>query len=213
VIIKTIFIKLSQASVLLPIITGFSNYKRLTLPYRILLYFFVSCIGFEIQASITKTLYGNNMPGLHLYTLVEFLVFSAVYYLHFKKNSILRLLIGINAIVFVGIALLDAFYIHGIMALNTLSRSYSSTSIIIYTLIYFYRLFQENSVQYIWEHPMFWICAGALIYFGGNNFYFLLKGYLMYKAVNVEWLSHFIHATLNIIGYIFYAQSFRCLKK
>lgn len=206
-------IKISQASILLPVIVGLQNYKKLNIQFKILFFFFASTIGFEIQASILKMVYHNNMPGLHLFTLLEFLVFSSVYYLNFPKNTLLKLLIVINGIVFIVIAFTDALLINTIWNPNTLSRSYSSISIITYTLIYFYYLFSNDLEYYSWQYPMFWISISALIYFGINMFYFMLNRYLISKAANTAILSLYTHAVINCISNLLYAQSFRCFRK
>lgn len=206
------YIKLSQASVLLPVATGIAAYKKLPLPFKVLFYFFVASIGFEAQASILKRVYHNNMPGLHLFTLVEFLVFTTVFYHHFRKNSPLRLFTGINTIIFLVVWPADAFFINGLWHSNSLSRSYSSVSMIGYTLVYFFFLFRKDMPEYRSDHPMFWISTGALLYFGANTFYFMLANYFIIDTAPAEYSVAF-HAVINIISNLLYAQSFRCFRK
>lgn len=208
--LDAIFIKLSQASVLFPIIMGLIYYKKLTGPFRLLLYFFLSGFLFELQASVLKIFYQNNMPGLHLYTLVEGLVFSRIYYLHFQKNGVLRLFIGINTIVLIGACLADAFIISSIWGWNSFSRSYSSVSIVCYALAYFYFLFRNESTQYRTDQPMFWVATGTLFYFSCNTLYFMLNSSLVRNAYTAAFSGFIIHAAINIIAHLLYAQSFRC---
>ena len=208
---KFFYITLSQASILLPVIAGATYYKKLSQPFRVFFYFFITTIGFEIQASVLKQIYHNNMPGLHLFTLVECLAFSVVYYQHLQKNSIFRLFIGINSIVFIALCFVDAFLINSIWTLNPISRSYSSVSMICYTLGYFYSMFRKDTLQYSSEHPLFWVNVGALIYFGSNTLYFML-GYWFLRKVDMALFGLFFHAMINIIANCLYAQSFRCFK-
>lgn len=211
--LKVFYINLSQASVLLPIIAGLLNYKRLTWPYKVFFYFFVFCAAIEASSDVMKSVLTNNMPILHLYTLVEFLVFSTVYYSHFQEDRKLRLFIKINAIFFVALCLADALFINGIWAWNTLSRGYSFISMFCYTLIYFYFMFQKDGEQYNARHPMFWISCSALIYFGTNLLYVLSFKKLMLADAGTAIKITFVHAGLNIIAHILYAQSFRCFRK
>lgn len=150
---------------------------------------------------------------MHLFTLVEFLTFSVVYYHHFQKNSVLQLFIGINTIVFIAACLADAFFVNSIWMPNTLSRSYSSISMICYALAYFYFMFSKEVTQYSAEHPMFWLNIGAIIYFGCNTLYFMLNNYLINRAVHTANFSLYFHAAINIIANCLYAQSFRCFRK
>lgn len=206
-----LFIKVSQASVLLPVLAGWTQYKRLTFPFRVLFYFFVAGIGFEILSGILKAVCHNNIPGLHLLVFVEFLVFSTVYYCYFQKGSILRLFIGVNTIVFLAAWLADLF-INGIWVWNVFSRSYSSVSLTCYTLIYFYFLFKRDTTQYSAQDSMFWVSIGALVYFGSNMLYFILHNVLAGKAYNTAVMSIYFHAAINIIAHFLYAQAFRCFR-
>jgi hypothetical protein len=205
-----IYIKISQGSVLIPIIVGLIYYKALTRPFKVLFYFFIVSFLFEIQASLAAEIFHNNMPGQHLFTIVEFMAFSAVYYLH-SRRSIARYLIIINAIVFMGIAIAGVVS-KGINMPNDLARGYSTVSLIIFTLIYFYHLFTIDDTRYMWEYPMFWVCVGMLIYFAGSVLYIMIRSELIHN-VPLERNYADLHRALNIIAYCLYAQSFRCLGK
>jgi hypothetical protein len=209
---KALYVNLSQASVLMPVTIGILNYKRLTRQFRVLFYFFIATVGFEAIAEIMKYTIKNNMPDLHAYTLAEFLALSVVFYFNFRKDSILRLFIGINAIAFIGVAIADAFFISSIWEWNTLSRSYSSVSLIGYSLVYFFFFFKSVSGEYSVAHPMFWVSTATLFYFGTNTLYFMLNTYFKSQSYNVAVISVYTHATINIIAYSIYTQSFRCFK-
>jgi len=210
-LIKRIFTKTSQASVLLPVIAGFASYKALTRPFKTLLYFFVICVGFECYASISIEFRPNNMAGQHLYTLVEFLAFSLFFYQYMPNGHLLRRLVLVNMFVFAGIAIFDGLYLHGLKVPNDFARTYSSIFITLYTLIVLYSLFQKEDILYVWQYPVFWICTGALIYFAGVTLYAMLKSYLLEYRKEIERVSNLVHAGLNIVANCLYAQSFRCL--
>ena len=211
--LRILYIKLSQASILLPVIAGIVYYKQLTLPYRVLFYFFLLSIGFEVQASIIGKLYHNNMPGLHLFTALEFLVFSFIYYSFFRTNRVISLLILINTILFIIAAFADALFVHSIWTVNTLARSYSALSMLSYTLIYFYFMFSKDDEYYSSRHPMFWLNAGVLIYFGSNTLYFLFNKDLLHRSPVTETIGLYTHAALNIFANYLYARSFRCFRQ
>jgi hypothetical protein len=209
---QKIYINLVQASTLVPIIAGIINYKALTKPYMVLFYFMIANVLFEIQALVAIEMFHNNLPGLYLFTFIEFLVFSTVFYLNTRKNSIARLLIIANVVVFIGIAVTEA--VHNQMKIaNDLSRGYSSACLIIYTLIYFFHLFTTDDIRYMREYPMFWICIAILIYFGPNVLYFMERSKLIKEYPSVEWGIDMFHGMLVIIANCLVAQSFICLKK
>jgi hypothetical protein len=208
-----LFIKLSQLSILVPVATGYMSYKELDRSFRLLFGFYVLTIFFEISASWLKMICHNNMPGLHLYTLFEFLAYSAVFFLNFKKNRILSTAIKINAVFFVIIAIADAFVINGIWHHNSLSRTYSSIFLIVYALVYFYLLMVNDGEYYSWQYPLFWVCVGIMIYFGLNLFYFMLNSYLISNEENFANSVMYIHGLINIISNMLFAKSFRCFRQ
>ncbi len=209
---RFIYITLSQASVLIPIVIGALYLKKLNTQFKVLFYFFVISALFEVQTNVCRDIYHNNMPGLHLFTFVEMLAFSFVYYLHFKQSRFISILIGINALIFIIAAILDAFVVNGIWAPNSISRTYSSVSLTCYSLIFFYYLFIRDFEHYSWEYPMFWISIGVLTYFGLNLFYFMLINYLTNNAAYTGQISLFTHAAINIVANCLFAQSFKCHK-
>lgn len=210
--LQKLYINLSQASVLIPIVAGVIHYKVLTRPFKILFYFFVISALTEISSIIAIALWRNNLPGLYIYTALEFSAFSLVFYQHTRKGDIGRKVIGINMVILILIVLAE-FMCNGMSKPNDISRGYSSSFLSVYTLCYFYYLFYKDDILYLWEYPMFWICTGMLIYFGVNTLYFMTRSYLLNQAANWEWGYNYFHGALNIIAYYLYAQSFRCLGK
>lgn len=153
------------------------------------------------------------MPGMHVFSLVEFWVFSMMYYFHFKKNSKLRPLIVLSAIVFTVLAYADAFVFEGPFVAPTVSRSYSSICIVLYSLAVPYTLIRREELRYSWEYPIFWVSIGALLYFGANTFYFMFRKWLIIHAPQMEWISYHSHAAFNIIANCIFAHAFRISAK
>lgn len=206
------FIKASQASLILPAVMGLVYYRRLDKSFKLLFWFLIASILFEIQASVLKEVFHNNMPGLHLYTFLEFITFSTLFYSHFTKNKTFHWLLILNIVAFIVISIADAMFINGIWKPNGLSRTYSSVSLVILSLLFFYQLFADVQEFYIWEYPMFWFSAAILIYFGLNIFYFMLNNYLIKNMYSVAFNGMRVHAAINILANCIFAKSFACFK-
>lgn len=155
-------------------------------------------------------IFHNNMPGQHLYTLLAFLAFSTVFYMH-VRNTIIRSLIAFNAGIFVVIAVTGMY--ENITAPNDFSRGYCAFFLTIYTLVYLYYLFKIDDTRYLQEYPMFWICMGILTFFTGHSLYAMMKQNLIKSNYDIASYADLVHAALNIIANCLYAQSFRCLAK
>lgn len=198
---------------MLPIVIGLIGFKQLNKPFRFLLYFFIFSGIVEIQASVFKSIISNNMPGLHLFTVVEFMAFSFTYYAYLSKHKNLKLIIPVNFLIFIALAFFDVFYLNGIWQPNTLSRTYASFSMVIYASVFFYYMLKEDLSYYSWQYPMFWISIGVLLYFSVNIFYFMMIRYLTANAVSVGRLGLYTHGFINLVANILYAQSYRCIQK
>jgi signal transduction histidine kinase len=208
---KEIYLYASQASVLLPVIVGIRYYKLLTKPFKFMFWFFVLATLTEIQAEIVRWVYGNNLPGLHVYTVIEFFAFSMLFFWQIQTRG-MKLLILLNLLISITVAGTDA-WMHGLKVPNELSRGFTALSMMAYALAYLYYLFTIDDTRYMKEYPMFWICIGMLVYFAGNALYFATKTHLIHENKNIAWGFHMAHAAFNIIAYCLYAQSFKCLGK
>lgn len=207
-----VYVIVSQASLLLPVVSGGLYYRKMTPAFRWLFYFFVLCIGFELQATVSKKLLGNNMPGLHLFSITQFLALSVVYYQYLKDNRLWGRLIRANALIAFMIAVADAVWIDGIMRSNTVSRSYGAVSVVVYSLIYLYRVFQDDTLQHR-HNPMFWFTIAGLLYFANNLLYFMLREHLLAYERSVETISFCVYLAFNIAAHCLYAHSFSCFGK
>lgn len=122
------------------------------------------------------------------------------------------MLILMNTAVFLIVAVTGVF-LHGIWSYNSLARSFSSISILSYTLIYFFFMFLADERNYTIEHPMFWVSIGTIVYFGSNALYFMFNADLMARGHVASKLGGIVHLGLNIIANYLYAQSFRCFNQ
>ena len=204
------YLYLTQISSIIPVVAGFWYYKKLTLPFKILFYFCVLSALFEPASRILMKVYLNNIPGQQLYTVLEFLTLSLVFYLSTLKRN-LRLLIVINALVFIVLAARDA--IHSIWELNELSHGYAAVSMMLYALGYLYHLFTVDDTRYMREYPMFWLCISMLVYFALNALYFIGETNLINENSRFAWGFHLSHGALIIIANCLLANAFRCLGK
>ncbi len=207
-----LLVKVSQVSALLPVIAGLINYKKLDKAFRILLFFFVLCIGFEIMSTTTNKFFNSSMPGLHLYTIVRFLFFSVVFYHHFRSVSMRRVVV-LNAIVAFLVAVADASLVSGILHTNTLSLSYIFSSLVVYTLIYVYQVFRYDTSPKEQYDPMFWFAITVLIFFADNLLYFGFREYLLKHAPETEVICFRIFLAFNTAANFLFAHMYRSFSK
>lgn len=206
-----IIIRISQASVLIPLYFGLLNYNKLNRSYKIFVYYFVLSVLIEIAASIVKNHLGNNLFILHIFVPIEFIFFAYLFYEYFESRRI-KIYIYFAILLLISCAVVNVVF-NGFKEHNSLPRSLESIFLILLTLGYFYQYFRDNNEVFVYLQPMFWLCSGVLIYYSIDFFSFMLINQLLKQNFEIAQLSKMIHAFINIIAYVFYALSFKCFQK
>ncbi len=205
--VSDILTEFSKFSSFLPVIVGFMYFNKINKPFKRLVYFFCLSVFFEYFVTEFKKVYGTNVPLLHLFTPIEFCMFIWVFWKYFDKSIFVYLAIIVP---FVGIALLDAFYINGIYSHNIVARPTESIILMIASFYYFYlNLTNHNKTTLIYREAMFWFSTGILIYFAINFYMFLMISQLVPPTA---YLSIDIHSVFNIIANLLFAKAFTCFK-
>lgn len=211
---KIIYIAISQFSSIVPVLAGLFSYKRLTLSFGVFFYFLIFAMFMEFFAVwYARNIHNNNLPPLHLYTLVEsgcfgFLFCKELFEARWKR------IFAIFFIVELILGYLNAFVIGSIYEMNIVARTFEFVVLTIFCLIFFRQsLSNEKATVPIFHQPMFWLSAGGLIYFSVNALFFLLYNRLVESGV--EWLrtGKILHACANILANLLFAQAFLCYRK
>jgi hypothetical protein len=210
---ELVFIKISQASVLLPLIAGLRNYRFLSRSFRVFILLFVSCMLLEIAGMIMKAEIRNNMPAYNLVPFVEFYFLTMLYMDYFSGRKYYDSFFAVCIAVFTAIALLDLFVIHRFSVPNTYAHSLESFILVIYSLIYFYDHFTRAALVNNRLSPMFWVNAGVFIYFPVNMVLFLIANYLIRYNINLANQAFTMHSMFNIILNVCFAWAFICHRK
>lgn len=174
--------------------------RKLFLPLKI--YLIISV--FTQAASLYLWLrHINNLPLLHFYTLIEFILLAVFFHklLPVKFNrQLLFLTIGL----FSFFAILDSLVIENIHAFNIYTRTLESLVIILLSTIWFIqRISGDRSTESGYKKGYDYLVTGFFIYFAGSIMLFAFSNLttkLTYSfALNV-WS---VHSTLLFLLYIF----------
>jgi hypothetical protein len=201
-----LFIRLSQASIVIPFIAGILNYNQLNKPFKGLVWFFMFCGLIEIMATQLKTIMGNNMPLLHVFSVIEFCIFAYVFiqYFSFPIKWFYLLVVA-----FLIIAIIDAVFISTIYKMNSVARNVECIVLIIAALYFYYTNIKANVSHSIYKKPVYWFSTAVIVYFSINFFFFLAMNFLPY---NFSMLAIYFHGIINIIANTIFAISFISFK-
>lgn len=192
---------------LLPIIVGLLRKRYWNEQARILLIYLCLSALFNLIAKLTAG--SNNMPYLHLYTVLEFTILC-IYLRSFSKDSRHKLLFNSMIIGFLLLSLWYAFVKDKLFVFNEIPRFLGSLVVSVTCL--YYLLKDLGSTVSNLSRFQFLTLAGLLFYYSTCSVLFGLSGELMKLPKNIATLLWIIHSTLNLLLYILFTIAFYSLK-
>ncbi|MCU0432365.1 MAG: hypothetical protein MUC87_02795 [Bacteroidia bacterium] len=193
--------------VLVPFFTAIYAWfvKREMLPEQKMIsaYIFLAVLT-EIAADIMHKINPeNNLPILHVYTLLQFLLIALLFRKFMQKPHQIQIW-WVVTIVFLSGSIINSLFIQTIWKFNGYARAAESLIIVLFVVAYFFKLlFSEEAKMPLYGIPMFWISTALLFYFSACFFVFLLSGDVLIINSKVFTISWAFHDLILIIHYIF----------
>ncbi|CAH0995654.1 hypothetical protein EMA8858_01779 [Emticicia aquatica] len=191
-----------QYILILPISIAIFRFRFLTKELKVIWYFLLMSVFFEVLSRTLLYLkFQNTLSLLHLYTVLEFINFGLFYHI-VLGNFFSKKLIPNTIICFTLFAIINAFFIQKLDNFNTYASGIESILIIGLSLMCFYKMLIELDTRNPTKQPVFWINSGLLFYFAGSLFIFILSNFI--KSDNhLLSLAWGMHAFLMVILHIF----------
>lgn len=218
--LEILFIKLSQASILYPLVLGLLFYKKLDRPFRFFTWYFMLgagieliCIGLKYYYETSGQTLSNYLFLEHLLVPPEFCAFAFLYYSAFQALKGSRELVVVAVALQLSISFADAFWLSGLSQHNENARTLSAMLLSLFAFLYYYYFFKSDTPSPLFTEPMFWVSAGVLLYFASNAFLFLLSNYLTDHYYSLANSGYNLHALLNILAHLLYGRAFLCFRR
>lgn len=191
---------ISPYFVILPLLMALIKFRSLSVERKYLAAAILAGTIAEIGMRVTARIWHNNMPIVHVYTVLEFCLLLSVFY-HWKKDFIpkriyLGLLVG-----FIVLAIGNTIFNQGIMQGNSLVRSIEGIILIAISLYYFFDLLKRLDTPNPEKTFMFWVSIAILVYFGGNLLIFIYFNQLQNIGAQSEY-ARSLMLQIGMIGYI-----------
>jgi hypothetical protein len=192
-----------QYVLILPLTIALIRFKYLTNELKYIWYFILLGILSEVSTRTISYFYPklNILPGLHLYTLLEF-IFIGLFYQRFFGAFFSKKLLPFIIIGFVTFTIINAFFIQGINNFNTYASGLEGILVILLSLLCFYKMLIELDTRSPTKQPIFWLNSGFLFYFAGSLFIFILSNFIKGDNYLLS-LAWGMHAFLMVILHIF----------
>jgi hypothetical protein len=161
------FVFMLSLTVVVPVITGFINYRDLDKAGQFFLLLLITILVTELAAHFYRRYFGNNMIVYNIYTVVSAVLIGHYIYNLNKEKFVLYL--------FYGVALLSVG--ETVMGEPEELSNYSIVGLSIVTIIgLFYIFIQMAKDQLSTKHLI--ITGGLVFYFMSNFLYFFTANYL-----------------------------------
>jgi hypothetical protein len=145
----------------------------------------------------------NTMPAVVGFVLVSVLLFGLLYYNIYAERKLKKIVVILSILVII-ITLRDA---QDITAYPSLSITALSLMLIVFSLIYFYKLLNPLKYIDIEKQGLFWINAGVLFYSSVNIFLFML---LTHIPADDQHNYYIINSLTSIVANILYSVALLC---
>jgi len=194
-------------SELIAVLFGTFFFKSLNRKF-VFLYVFV-CYAFITEVLLhvfSKLGFSNTLPGTHIYGPVEFLLLSLLYYHHFKKTNIPKLILGI-IVLFELYCILNPIFFQSIYEYSS-TRAVSSLILVFFSILYFHKVMIETKIRKLSGEPMVWINTAVLLYFSANLFYNILFTMILEYSREFSLLVSAYFTVFNVVFYLLIAVGF-----
>ncbi|WP_191041068.1 hypothetical protein [Spirosoma validum] len=152
---------------------------------------------------LTKT---SNLFLWPVYTSVEFGLLIWMYSLNLGSAVLVQFRIWL-IVAFVSTVVGLEFFSPTHLLISNAARLIESVGVIILTLVFFYRTFQELIVRRLEREPMFWVSSGLLLFFSGNLFVFIFANFVLNYSQKLNYQLWIVHAVLNAFLYSAYTYA------
>ncbi len=193
-------------SVLAPILIGTFYYRRFFTGMRIVLYYLAIAFAFNLFAALLSRQHINNMPLLHLYTVVEFAC-CALFFRNALEGTRISKFIPFLIGAFTLLSILNTCFLQDIFSFNSYSRSLEAVLLILLCLFFFYKLLGAKVDAARRSVPYLWAGMGFFFYFSGSLFLFLFPEF-EHAEFSIYQLAWLIHALLVLLMYTFFSIAF-----
>lgn len=189
----------------LPLLIGLFKFKYLNYALKIIiLHLFLGSLV-EVASRIMMELEGNNLPLMHLYTVEEFLLIG-LFYRYNLKGFVPTKWMNWIIIIFISYSVVNSLFIRSIYEYNNLARGVESLVIIIFSVLYFMKVFNNLDISNLRREPMIWLNTALLFYFSSSLFLFIFSNITLKVSNELSMSVWTFHAVFTWLMYILIAR-------
>ncbi len=199
-------------SILLPLIIGLYKFKVLSFSAKIIWWnLILTAIINTTAVIIAKVFHSNNLPLVHLFTVIE-TIMLIWFYKRLLEIKVSSKWYSILQIAFILICIANTVFFQNIHTYCSYTRSVESIICMLFALNYFAKI-ASTDIKAL-KDAGFYFNTGIFLYFSGAFMLFVFSNFLAVKLTKTDFLIIWnIHACLFVLMYIFFAIGFSLNKK
>lgn len=197
-------------SILVPLGVAIFRYRLLPSP-AISIFIYLVLSGCANGIAIVMARNGmNNLPLLHFYTVLEFIVL-ALFFRQVMPHRLAKIIPYLLS-AFAAYCIINAIAFQSVFTYNTYPRALEALLLIISALSVFYKMLSGDEDLPWFKNPVTFFNIGLLFYFSGSLSLFLLSQALL-KNAYLNQIAWVVHATLVFLMYMLFAAGFLQCKR
>lgn len=164
----------------IPMLIGVYYYKKIKIPYRILVFLLIVTFIVELIAEFAALIFRNNLVVYHFFSPIEYTLLALLFKSLIKNNKI-RLFINFSILIYIPFTLINSFFIQQFFneKINSHAILVESILVVYFSLVYLKQLLTSEINYSVYKLGAFWICLGCLLFFGTNVFFWGYYNYLI----------------------------------
>jgi|GEM_PF-4709603 len=198
----------SAASHLVPAAVGLWYWKRLSLPMRVLVFYFNFTVLVEITELILALLGIHNIFVINIHRIVEFVSFM-YFFRHHVHHHTYREAMAILSMLYIVLWFTEVSFDPFPKQHSEFINTVSNIALLIVSVAVSFYLFTTSQGN-LTSQSTFWICLGAILTFSSTVIIYSLGNTVL--ALGIEHFTLLWHFNwgFSIIANILYARSFLC---
>ena len=184
------------------LIVALSKFNILHKKLRFILYFVI--FGNLMQAFLFVAIesgVNDTRPYLHFYIAIEYLIIM-LYYFFELRDFINKRIIFFSLLLFEIYCVINILFIQKLNDYPNILRSIESLIIILFSIVFFYRVMIKANIEKLINEPKIWINSAILFYFAGNFFFNILYTYLLNYSLELLKITTNLYILSNVFFYI-----------
>ncbi len=199
-------------SILLPLFYGFSRWELLGKTAKIVLAYLLVSAAINLAGDLFAFNKAANLPLLHFYTAIEFVVLTTLYKYLLTGNRIRAAIVALQ-MGFVLACIANALFWQPLLSYNSYSLSLGAIIIMLLSMNYFAKLVVEVPQGKVSDLPEFWFNTALLLYFSGSSMLYVFSNFILQVSQTQFYIVWGIHAVFVLLMYILFTIGFLKCKK